>query len=76
MIGLRTIWGVDLTSLKNKFNDRFLEHFQSEIKPKIEEGILIIENDHLKSQKNIGSWQTELLRICLLFRRCISYNGA
>lgn len=48
MIGLRTIWGVDLTSLKNKFNDRFLEHFQSEIKPKIEEGILIIENDHLK----------------------------
>lgn len=48
MIGLRTIWGVDLTSLKNKFNDRFLLHFQSEIKPKIEEGILIIENEHLK----------------------------
>ncbi|WP_223601028.1 radical SAM family heme chaperone HemW [Chryseobacterium sp. GVT01B] len=48
MIGLRTIWGVDLTSLKNKFSDRLLEHFQTEIKTKLEEGILIIENDHLK----------------------------
>lgn len=48
MIGLRTIWGVDLQSLQNKFSERMLEHFQREIKPKIEEGILIIENDHLK----------------------------
>lgn len=48
MIGLRTIWGVDLESLKNKFSERMLEHFQREIRSKIEEGILIIENDHLK----------------------------
>lgn len=48
MIGLRTIWGVDLTNLKNKFSDRLLEHFQTEIKTKLEEGILIVENDHLK----------------------------
>ncbi|WP_288377105.1 radical SAM family heme chaperone HemW [Chryseobacterium culicis] len=48
MIGLRTIWGVDLESLKNKFSDRMLEHFQREIKSKMEEGILIIENDYLK----------------------------
>ncbi|UWX59200.1 radical SAM family heme chaperone HemW [Chryseobacterium oranimense] len=48
MIGLRTIWGVDLESLKNKFNDKILEHFQYEIKSKIEEGILIIEDNHLK----------------------------
>lgn len=48
MIGLRTIWGVDLESLKEKFNDRFLEHLQNEIKSKLEEGILIIENKHLK----------------------------
>ncbi|MGC5746081.1 radical SAM family heme chaperone HemW [Chryseobacterium sp. NFX27] len=48
MIGLRTIWGVDLESLKNKFNDQILEHFQNEIKSKIEEGILITENNHLK----------------------------
>lgn len=48
MIGLRTIFGVDLTSLKSKFSDRVLEHFQTEIKPKLEEGILITENGHLK----------------------------
>ncbi|WP_160138870.1 radical SAM family heme chaperone HemW [Chryseobacterium sp. c4a] len=48
MIGLRTTWGVNLKSLKEKFDDRFMEHFQNEIKQKIEEGILIIENEHLK----------------------------
>lgn len=48
MIGLRTIWGVDLESLKSKFSDQILEHFQHEIKSKIEEGVLIQENNHLK----------------------------
>ncbi|MEI3791613.1 MULTISPECIES: radical SAM family heme chaperone HemW [unclassified Chryseobacterium] len=48
MIGLRTIWGVDLESLKSKFSDQILEHFQHEVKSKIEEGILIQENNHLK----------------------------
>ncbi|HCM33020.1 MULTISPECIES: radical SAM family heme chaperone HemW [Chryseobacterium] len=48
MIGLRTIWGVDLKSLKDKFNDRFLEHFQNEIRQKMNEGILIIEDNNLK----------------------------
>ncbi|MFP3598496.1 radical SAM family heme chaperone HemW [Chryseobacterium sp. SIMBA_029] len=48
MIGLRTIWGVDLESLNNKFSERILEQFQREIKSKIEEGILMIEQNHLK----------------------------
>lgn len=48
MIGLRTIWGVDLESLKGKFDDPVLEHFRREIKQKLDEGILIIENNHLK----------------------------
>lgn len=48
MIGLRTIWGVDLESLQEKSDDRVLEHFQREIKQKLEEGILVIENNHLK----------------------------
>jgi len=48
MIGLRTIWGVDLESLNNKFSERILEQFQREIRSKIEEGILIIEKNHLK----------------------------
>ncbi|MCL8536794.1 radical SAM family heme chaperone HemW [Chryseobacterium gallinarum] len=48
MIGLRTMWGVDLSHVKNKFPDKLQEHFQTEIKSKIEEGLLVIENDHLK----------------------------
>lgn len=48
MIGLRTMWGVDLIRLKEKFNDKILEHFQNEIKSKVDEGILIIDENHLK----------------------------
>lgn len=47
MIGLRTIWGVDLSSLKQKFSAELLEYFQSEIKTKVEDGLLKIENDHV-----------------------------
>ncbi|SIT07468.1 oxygen-independent coproporphyrinogen-3 oxidase [Chryseobacterium piscicola] len=53
MIGLRTTWGVDLLNLKEKFNEEILEQFQNDIKLNIEEGILVIENNHLKiSDKN------------------------
>lgn len=48
MIGLRTIWGVDLDSLNQKFSENILDKFNKEIQYKIEEGILKIENKHLK----------------------------
>lgn len=48
MIGLRTTWGVDLKRLKGSFSDEILNHYQKETKQKLEEGILIIENNHLK----------------------------
>ncbi|MFP7657566.1 radical SAM family heme chaperone HemW [Chryseobacterium proteolyticum] len=48
MIGLRTIWGVDLDKLKNKFSPEIVEKFDQEIKEKIADGILVIENNHLK----------------------------
>ena len=48
MIGLRTIWGVDLNSLNTKFSEEMLQKFQNEIKQKIAGGILIIEDNHLK----------------------------
>jgi oxygen-independent coproporphyrinogen-3 oxidase len=48
MIGLRTIWGVDIENLKSKFNDHIFEHFQHEIKSKLNEEVLIVENNHLK----------------------------
>jgi oxygen-independent coproporphyrinogen-3 oxidase len=48
MIGLRTIWGVDMDWVKEKFSENILEYFQKEIQKKLDEGILIIENNHLK----------------------------
>mgnify|MGYP003574961380 CR=1 FL=1 len=48
MIGLRTIWGVDLESLKNKFPENILERFKKDIHQKIDQNILIIEKNHLK----------------------------
>lgn len=48
MIGLRTIWGVDLSDFDKNFGDEIREHFQKEIHPKMEEGFLIIEDNHLK----------------------------
>ena len=47
MIGLRTIWGVDLASLKEKFSSELLQYFQKEIKTKLEDRLLIIQNNHL-----------------------------
>ena len=52
MIGLRTIWGVDLSSLKEKFSAELLEYFQKEIKTKLEDGLLVIENNHLTIPEN------------------------
>jgi oxygen-independent coproporphyrinogen-3 oxidase len=48
MIGLRTIWGVDLEKLNEKFSDEILEIFKNSIQSKLEEGILVIEENHLK----------------------------
>jgi len=48
MIGLRTIWGVDLEKINRNFSGEILEIFQKSIQPKISDGILIIENNHLK----------------------------
>ncbi|WP_179469031.1 radical SAM family heme chaperone HemW [Chryseobacterium sp. H1D6B] len=48
MIGLRTIWGVDLEGLKTKFSPDVLEKLQISICRKLEEGILAVENNHLK----------------------------
>lgn len=48
MIGLRTFWGVDLSKLKEKFGAEILNHFEESKGQKMEEGYLIIENNHLK----------------------------
>lgn len=48
MLGLRTIWGVDLQKMQEKFSEEILEIFNKSIHPKLEENILKIEENHLK----------------------------
>ncbi|MCP2037652.1 radical SAM family heme chaperone HemW [Chryseobacterium sp. HSC-36S06] len=48
MIGLRTVWGVDLNVLNERFSQEVLAHLQKEIQFKLGEGLLIRENSHLK----------------------------
>lgn len=48
MIGLRTTWGVDLVSLKEKCSAETFDYLQNEIQQKVEDGILIMEHNHLK----------------------------
>lgn len=52
MIGLRTTWGVNLESLKNKFSSDILEVFYKDIQEKISNKMLIIENNYLKIPEN------------------------
>lgn len=48
MIGLRTIWGVDLNKINQIFSSEIIDYLNQEIKSKQENGILIIENNYLK----------------------------
>lgn len=48
MIGLRTTWGVDLAALKEKFSPEFFDFLNQEVQPKLKDGMLLVENNHLK----------------------------
>ncbi len=48
MIGLRTIWGVDLDKINQNFSSEIIDYLNQEIKSKLESGILTIENNYLK----------------------------
>ena len=47
MIGLRTVWGVNMLDLKMKFSTEIIEKFQKDIQQKVDDGLLILENNHL-----------------------------
>lgn len=47
MIGLRTMWGVDLQKMNAEFSNEILEYVKKESAPKIQSGFLKIENNHL-----------------------------
>lgn len=48
MIGLRTIWGVDISSFTKYFSDEVIQHFNKETSLKLQEGMLLVEHQHLK----------------------------
>ena len=49
MTGLRTIWGVSLSKIKNDFGDIYLEYLESQSKKYINQELLYIENKILKT---------------------------
>lgn len=48
MIGLRTSWGVDLAALEANYGEEIRAHFHQSIQSRIEDEVLLIENNHLK----------------------------
>ncbi len=48
MIGLRTVWGVNLNKLTEDFSESLVSHFQKETAEKLNTGVLIIEDNRLK----------------------------
>ena len=49
MTGLRTIWGVNLDKIENEFGNDYLNHLKRSSQKFIEERLLIIEEDILKT---------------------------
>lgn len=48
MIGLRTMWGVNLANMRASFSEEILQKSQLNINRKIEEGFLLTDGDYLK----------------------------
>ncbi len=51
MTRLRTIWGISLTEIKEKFGDKILHYFQKEAKSLFEKGLLIEKENHIHISK-------------------------
>ena len=51
MTGLRTIWGVSLAKIKNDFGEKYVEYLENQSKKFIEQELLYIENEILKTTK-------------------------
>ena len=48
MIGLRTIWGVDMKWMRSQFSSSVIDGLLSEIQEKLSLGLLVLEDDYLK----------------------------
>ena len=51
MTGLRTIWGVSLIKIKNDYGIKYLEYLENQAKKYIQEELLYLENERLKTTK-------------------------
>ncbi|EAR13139.1 putative oxygen-independent coproporphyrinogen III oxidase [Polaribacter irgensii 23-P] len=51
MTGLRTMWGVSLDKIKDKFGEKYLNYLEKHSKKHIEEALLFVENGTLKTRK-------------------------
>ena len=51
MIGLRTSKGVNLKQMKMQFSGEMMQKLAKSIEPKIQEGTLYIDQNHLKINK-------------------------
>ena len=51
MTGLRTIWGVSLEKIKHDFGEKYSEYLESQAKKHLENKVLFLENNVLKTTK-------------------------
>ena len=51
MTRLRTIWGVSLNRIETEFGEEYLKHLQKQIEKFINDDLLVLENDVLKTSK-------------------------
>jgi oxygen-independent coproporphyrinogen III oxidase len=51
MTGLRTIWGVSLTTIENEFGEKYLSYLNHQSKKILKDDLLFIENNILKPTK-------------------------
>jgi len=58
MTGLRTIWGVSLERIQTVFGDNYLDYLNKQSRKFIDDGLLIIEDNILKTTKK-GKFLTD-----------------
>lgn len=48
LTGMRTMWGINISTLKDKFGDKMLEYCEANLKKHLESGNVILANNHYK----------------------------
>lgn len=48
LTGMRTMWGINISTLKDKFGEKMLEYCETNLKKHLESGNVILANNHYK----------------------------